>query len=300
MKATGFEREGFDAFGRDGSQPFTFAYSSKLDTFASPCLDPEAALLEKEQCEQDGVEDIEPKRRLILSRAKLHEYLGRLPEHERDAVVSYFAAGQNQYQLAARFGVSQPGMRDRILRGLQRLRWMSGPGAAFTSDELEAYLEGSLPPDEVRALAIYWRTTSQAEICREMRIEDQNRVWKLVHSALSKLTGKYKRGFDALRSKGHGVLAPAAVPYSALSAFLIYRCVFEREARVPRAALLASYERFARSHGRPVSVPRLLEELRRRAVRPAVVWAAGPARNVSGYAGVGFAASKLAQREKAA
>lgn len=287
------ESGGKDAYGGRG-EPFTMAYGEKVEKYASPDPNPEEILLAREDFEANGFEEPEePKRRLILSRNKLHEYLDRLPASERDVVIAYFAGGQNQYQLAARAGMSQPGMRARILRGVQRLRWMSGPGSWFTSGDIERDLAPALESVEVRALSIYWRTTNQADVQRDLGVTaySRTRIWHLLHNAIAKLSGQYRRGFDALLKHGIMVLAPppsAAAPFSALDDFLTHRCAFREGERIARVTLFATYDRHARALRRPVSLPKLLEELRRRGVRKAAVWSAARQAVVSGYAGCGL------------
>jgi hypothetical protein len=247
-------------------------------------LTPEEALIQREELEASGLD--EPATRSpILPTKKLHEYLARLSADDRDALTAYFSGMQSQTAFAARVGISQPGMSWRIAHALRRLRWLAGPGSLFTSEDVERDLRGVLSYEEVRALAIYWRTTFQSDVMRELRLEKH--PYHLLHGAIAKLSGRYRRGFDALLAEGKRLLdAGPARPFSALGDFIARRVVFRVGETVAKRTLLSAYVGHASALGRPWDTGKLRVELIANGARETSVrvdWAHNP---VSAFAGI--------------
>ena len=221
-------------------------------------LNPEEALIEREELAASGLE--EPgARRPILATAKLHEYIGRLSVDDQQALTAYFSGMQSQTEFAARVGISQPGMSWRIALALRRLRWLAGPGSLFAPEDIERELRGVLTYEEVRALSIYWRTTFQSDVARELRLKNP---YHLLHGAIRKLTGRFRRGFEALLAEGKRLLNSAVErPFSAVGDFIARRIIFRHGESVAKRTLLSAYVQHATALGRPWDPNRLTSEL---------------------------------------
>ena len=72
--------------------------------------------------DDDALERIEALASLDVTADRLHHALRAMPEHERDAVEARVLHEQGYDEIAARLAVSEPAARQRVSRGLARLR----------------------------------------------------------------------------------------------------------------------------------------------------------------------------------
>jgi hypothetical protein len=161
----------------------------------------------------------------------------------------------------------------RIKRGIKCLKWRAGPHSWFSAEDIERDLAGKMGVDEVRALAIYWRTTSKRAVQTALGMQWTSQSWRLLDCAIRKLSGRYRKGFEELQSWGQYLIeqAPEAppvpeVPTSELEKFLRRRVEFVAEGRAASVTLFAVYERDMLSMGRPPVRKSLREALKSRAI----------------------------------
>ena len=244
----------------------------------------EDLLLAKEAYEAGEVD--EGPRRPIRSKKEIHEALAKLSESERTAIQAYFAGGQAQRAIALQLGVSQPSVTEMIQRAIARLRWIMGPGGRLTVDDLRQTYRSRLPGTHLHALEVFWTTSNQREVHRQLSVS-RDAARRILARSIASLDQGHRRIFEALmrnaRLMQRGQGNQDVRPFSALRDFLARIVVFDRTARVARDTLFATYERHARAHQRPVSLPKLVEELSQRQVSSGAVRLSG--RNVSGYLG---------------
>jgi hypothetical protein len=282
-----------------------------IESVADDAPSAEAMLIRVEELRAEGLdEELEtgPSPRRAEMRARLRECLEQIPEAERQSVIAAFAGGISPRALKVPVAhdtgkargstdgvmLSKSGAQWRIARAIARLKWITGPAALFTCAELEAELRGTFKRHEVRALSIYWRTTSQAEVFREMGLPRHEKAWQLLRDTIAKLPpGRYRDGFTQLAANSRRVvLGRSGVPLSPLVLFIRKRLRFERDLRTPATTLAARYESYAVERGAPWSSTRLFETLRTRGAtecRMASPWATG---SVRAWRGVGFRDAK--------
>jgi hypothetical protein len=256
---------------------------------------PEDLLLEREELDAAGLEEpAEPA--LPANRARyrqlLAQYLDQLSPEEREAVLLCVAGGHTHEQLAARAGLHKSGAQYRISRAKKRLKWLAGPGSSFTAEDVERL--PCLTPDEARALATYWRTTSHSAVHRERLYASHAFAWRVIHGAIPKLPQPFRKGFEQLVAQGGLLLSGHEATPSALSVFVDRALRFGKGLSVAAVTLNASYERFARSSGRPWDLGTLRETVRARGGRVASVRVPWAREKVHGWRGVTLAGGHAA------
>lgn len=275
------------------SEGFRSPPKDRFAFLADTAPSPEELLEAKQELELQGLEEEpepRPSPRRAAERARLLGLLDAIPPEERDAIVAYYAAGQRQDDLAAREGMTQAGVQYRLTRAVARLQWMAGPGSLFTAEDLERDHRGKLGRVEIRALAVYWRTSSQSEVFRELGLPSYQAAWRLLTGAVAKLEGKYAVGFGKLMTEGRLLMARNG-NFSGLRDFMRRRLTFGRALQVPTVTLVGAYERHALQNGRPWATPELFKLLKMRGAKPVRLRADWSSGSVRGWRGVGVAAS---------
>jgi hypothetical protein len=150
---------------------------------------------------------------------RLDELLDRLPATEAD-ILSLWCMGSpphSHHEIAQVLGYTQSNVSYRFTRAIQRLRWMTGPGGAFTAADIRRDLYVPLG-DDAELLAVFWETTSYTQTglrydpARKM---PPDRAKLAIGRALSRLRGlanrapdlyeHYYDGIDLARTQGLGL-----------------------------------------------------------------------------------------------
>lgn len=147
--------------------------------------------------------------------ARVRAALDRIPPGEAQCV-RLSMAGVTHEDIAIEVGVSSTGtVRYRITRGIERLRWLLGPGALFAAADVPRVLAPRIGTPDARMLAVLWETTSLAEAARVagepwQRVGERFEV--LVDATLPAVASvarecrPFARGFRELRSWGMRLL----------------------------------------------------------------------------------------------
>lgn len=134
--------------------------------------------------------------------AQIEPLLDRVPPKEADAVYMYYLRRKRQAEIAAVFGVSQAAISYRLVRGLQRLKFLLSipqvteeemrrdlapvfPITAADRNRAQAAKSAPVPLD-VEILVGIWHTTCQSEVATNLNLT-QGRVRHRFFKALARL-----------------------------------------------------------------------------------------------------------------
>jgi hypothetical protein len=148
---------------------------------------------------------------------RLDELLDRLPPMEAD-ILELWCMGSpphSHHEIATVLGFTQANVTYRFTRAIQRLRWLTGPGAAFTADDIRRDLYVPLG-DDAELLALFWGTTSYTHTAQRLGLNGPDRAKVAIGRAMSRLRGlasrapdlydRYHVGLDLARTQGLGLV----------------------------------------------------------------------------------------------
>ena len=148
--------------------------------------------------------DEEPLGKRPLGMTELLDRLTLISAEEADCI-DLSSRGCHQVDIGEILGIDQVAVSFKIRRGLERIRWLVGPGSWFTGEELRSSLtEKRWTSQEVEILALLWENTSQTMVAQALGLT-QSKVMHRFRRAFRRLSEDpeldcFCRGFFELSS----------------------------------------------------------------------------------------------------